>query len=79
MGLTFAPDPIWVHEAEDGACPSVGINTAQISVADLKAKKLSVTNENKGDPCTLQYQLNFVDRAGIRVEVDPAIRNGGGT
>jgi len=78
-GLSFAENPIWVHETEGGECPDEGIKTDQIRVEAIKAKKLSISNENAGPGRTLQYQLNFVDEAGVLCTVDPAIRNGGGT
>lgn len=78
-GLRFAPDAIWVHENETGVCPPEGVASNQISIASIKPKKLSIIDENKGAPCTLQYQLNFEDNAGVRFDVDPVIRNGGGT
>ena len=33
--------------------------------------------ENSGEPCTVHYQLNFVDAQGNREGADPIIKNGG--
>ncbi len=72
-------DPIWVHVNEAGQCPPQGIATDQISVTSCQPKKLSIDDKNSGDPCTLHYQLNFVDSEGNGSAVDPAIKNGGST
>jgi hypothetical protein len=72
-------DPIWVHETEADICPGAGIDTDQIKVASCGDKQLVIGNANSGDPRTLHYQLNFVDRTGAHEGVDPVIKNGGGT
>jgi hypothetical protein len=80
LGFRFDDsDPIWAHENEDGKCPAQGIHTTQVKVVSCKPQKLSVTDDNSGDPCTLQYQLNVVDAGGLACPIDPIIKNGGGT
>jgi hypothetical protein len=71
-------DPFWAHINEFGQCPPSGATSAQTGVHSCSERQLTVTNENSGDPCTIHYQLNFVDGEGNKVEVDPIFKNGGG-
>lgn len=78
LGIEFAPDPLWV--VKDGPCPqSKSMDPEQIVDIKPGTTLLRFKNQNKGQPCTLRYQLNFVDQQGRKVEpLDPEIRNGGG-
>ena len=79
-GLQFnKADPIWVHETDDDQCPGGGIETDQITVSACDGKRLTIANANTGAARTLHYQLNFVASDGTAVNVDPVIKNGGGT
>lgn len=65
-------DPIWV--CDTGTCPPPeGSKSAQIAVCDCTDFKLTLIDKNKGDPCVLTYQLNFIGAKPL----DPMIRNGG--
>lgn len=66
-------DPIWVSEGQQ-CPPSSGINSTQISVSEIKDKKLTIHDKNNGPAVNLVYQLNFVGAPPC----DPVIRNGGG-
>lgn len=80
LGFRFNDrDPIWVHQNDQGDCPPQGINSEQISVVSCKPKKLSISDQNDGDPCTLHYLLNLVDASGQPTSIDPIIKNGGST
>ncbi len=63
-------------------CPGKGggINSnGQISVEDLKEKKLRIQNKNQDPPATFSYTLFFTDMEGTDVgELDPIYENGGG-
>ena len=78
LGLQFdTGDPIWVDE--DGPCPPrQGLNSDQLTVSSINARKLDTVNDNTGRPRELRYQLNFVASDGSRAECDPVIQNGGG-
>lgn len=69
--------PIWSHKSETD-CPPAGAKSDQIRVLECSAKKLTIRNENCGDPCTIHYQLNFVDADEQQEEIDPEFKNGGG-
>ena len=76
--LRFDPsNPIWDHVSET-ECPANGAKSGQIEVVNCQDKMLTIRNRNSGDPCTLHYQLNFVDGGGSAEPVDPIFHNGGG-
>lgn len=71
-------DPFWSHETTSGGCPANGVQSGQTGVVQCSGDKLTITNANSGDPCSIHYQLNFVDGAGKPIPVDPEFKNGGG-
>jgi hypothetical protein len=70
-------DAFWAEKDLGGGCPSAGSSCDQTSILSCNGKQLVVQNENSGDPCTIHYQLNFIDGEGNREEADPIIKNGG--
>jgi hypothetical protein len=71
-------DPFWAHIDETGQCPQSGAANPQTGVHSCSDRELTIANKNSGDPCTIHYQLNFVDGQGNAVGVDPIFKNGGG-
>ena len=69
--------PFWAHADDTQACPPEHSQCDQTNVIECTGKHLNVRNENSGEPCTIHYQLNFVDGSGNSVPVDPMIKNGG--
>lgn len=77
-GLKFdAQQPIWDEKNTTG-CPASQSNSDQIEVQSCSDRELTISNANSGDPCTIHYQLNFVDSEGRPEVVDPEFKNGGG-
>ena len=77
-GLKFdSSQPIW-NEKNSGGCPTGPSQSDQIRVLSCSEKELTIVNANSGDPCTIHYQLNFVDCDGQPEGVDPEFKNGGG-
>jgi hypothetical protein len=70
-------DPFWSHETTTGDCPSGGAMSGQTGVVDCSDNRLTVTNANSGDPCSILYQLNFIDGEATPIPVDPEFKNGG--
>ena len=67
-----------LHVAQDnGQCPSNGIDTDQIKLVSCDANSVTISNENSGNPCTLRYQVNVIDKEGNQCPCDPIIQNGG--
>lgn len=62
---------------DNGACPSAGIDTDQITLVQQGGDQLIMKNLNTGDPCTLRYQVNVVDSDGNPHPCDPILQNGG--
>lgn len=71
--------PFWDHIDDAGKCPPPGSHSDQTEVISCSEKELTVINKNSGDPCTVHYQLNFVDAAGTAEPLDPEFKNGGST
>jgi len=69
--------PFWAHINEAGQCPPEGAMNNQTDVVKCTDKELTISNANSGNPCTIRYQLNFVDGSGNREPVDPDFKNGG--
>jgi hypothetical protein len=70
-------DSFWADKNLAAGCPSAGASCDQTTVLSCNDKQLVVRNENSGEPCTVHYQLNFVDAQGNREGADPIIKNGG--
>lgn len=71
--------PFSAEKNNGGNCPSKGAQCDQTRVQPGGEKTLVVMNANSGDPCTINYQLTFVDGTGKSEDVDPEIKNGGGS
>ena len=81
LGIKFAacPDAIWIEKGT--RCPTAWVKPPE-QITDIRREnsQLTFVDRNNGDSQTLTYRLNFVDRDGRPVaEIDPEIRNGGGT
>lgn len=73
-----AADAMWVDLAQ---CPAQAGDGGQIVFGDRQKKKLTVTDRNVGEKCTLHYALRFdgdESDDGPPYEYDPIIDNGGG-
>ena len=72
-------EAFWADKNDEKRCPPRGGTTEQTRVVASGSDRLTVLNHNKGEPCTICYQLNFVDGDGRSEEVDPEFKNGGGS